>query len=287
MQLTPKSEYGKEGRPLYLQYLGGTYIGGAPYDDRQEPQVDVRAWVPAQRPYERPATPTYEWEWDDSLIQVSNATGLNRPNLQLRATKPSSKGAKPLRCKYTISTTYRGLTVTGSCYDDTATSRPYPGAPYYLSNIINVHKPDKLELAWSKPDGEKPGPSDSYVGIKQGFLLKSHLGVPMPGVMIQERFLTEPPSDFPIETSRTGYWLTKASGNNPDGKPAFGCFDPYWLRYRWTGDPSTWKPIEIVHEFWAGTMNRSTNGIKLATYKIVLRPGKPGQMGKVEHKRIS
>lgn len=281
----PYHDYNDLGMPFHMQYFGYDPTGDIPANTQPE-----RAIAAVTCPAQPPGT-VYAWSVASPFAMIYD-TRPTDPSITIAGMAPG--GPAKVACTFSLTYTFpNGATASISkAADDTATTvnKDVTNRTVMWVNVLNSHKPSSAGVAWQKADNvtasgiypppppiSQPPVNGSYAGDNYGFEVCSQLGVLMPGVCVQERFITDgtiplPPSNFRTDPDGLG-WCTHGTEDLNN----FGIFYPDWVRQTWPAlkpsDPA-WVAVSYIHQFWAATLSASsTAGILLGAFEMTMTPG--------------
>jgi hypothetical protein len=210
--------------------------------------------VVATADFDQPEGTTFTWTFPANLLYMVNAQQNGTTAAEsatFYARNGSAAGAILLRLTYC-------LTVNGVPHPFDDETRACKGEKY---PTFTAHKPagtvfySLLRIARPGPP-RNPGPYE--VWDRYLYRLKDHLSLYMPDTQVNERFTSQMPPGFQINTVDDGWWLTDHRGDqlsqtlgrfwDPDN--IFSGEHPNWRP--WPTLPLVWGPFN--QEYWAGSL---------------------------------
>ncbi|MFI5385593.1 MAG: hypothetical protein ACHQ50_05665 [Fimbriimonadales bacterium] len=276
--------------PNYIQYLGYTFNGTKPSVYLQAPQTGIVASG------SQPEGTTFEWTITGNATFFPNPPTPTEGAVQISATDQSGTGSIQVKCTFHFSNNDPNDPVSGQA-DDDSDATPPPGsqttAPDYYH--FTAHRPELTWFVRLVDQDTATGPDSWGHQVVDQLYLQDHLGQPMPGCWMQERFpdlqlelqVNNPNgSILDFDTNGVDTWWTTGSGG------AFGAEDQTshaWsiaqdglsltlpsrtdsrLNWQYADHPSNphWT---LVQELWGGTRNSQVSpeapGIHIDNYTL-------------------
>jgi hypothetical protein len=286
----PAHDDGNRLRSYHMQYFGFNPLDGIP-EDYQVPRALLQVNATPQ-----PDGTLYHWtissKGGGSAPFTVVAGGGIEPTGYVRGWVTGA-GSFTVECVYSIVYTNDHGTVALSHLDNT-TSTPWPLSEEMRTRQVNCHQPTTTEResarpyrpsnlvqqvngVWTVPNG------GTFAGMVDQIRLESQLGIRMPGVWVQERFISEPGIPLPppgasINSSTGPTWCTVGLEDSQN----LGTF--YWdFLYRHWVSGATWNTETYRHTYFAATRSVTSGGLNVGSWNIVFTPGPASQLGTVSH----
>jgi hypothetical protein len=295
----PTHDDANDQKPFHLQYFGFDPTRSTP-ESAQLPRSRLVANCLTQ-----PAGTRVLWSGAkqatdpklelDPALQLSSRQDVYSPLAYYTAVGPTAvdgrgrSAAKPIRCKFVLE--YKGMhgSDTLEAWDDTATTG-FPGdltRKKRMVNRVNVHMPVDTKLVKKSRDGTTLADiprGGSHAGDVYTVGVVSQLGMLMPGVHVQERYATPPPSWYPAHVgvdcwTTASYWPL-SSADEPNGTFALH------IERSWKPGED-WLTEEFRQDIVAGTRTvQSDAGVPVGSWLIRVKPGKPNGPGTTEYVKL-
>jgi hypothetical protein len=248
-----------EGNPWYIQFFRDE-VASQRTTDWQRPQ-NATAGVMRQ-----PPGTSITWTVPEPLYsRTLNTQGVTNPtSIDVEARGVS--GTKEVTTTFQLSFTgMHGHTASASGEDDTDSTPDETvttAEGIMMTSKLTPHHPITTQKKSSTPI---PPPLGKVGAGEQWFIyVMDQTGKEMPGVWVQERFITALPPNFLVNPDRSG-WAT-----NWDG-----FFGPDNLKYFWNAGVPPSTQISVTHEYWAATYRTIQNagGLRVGTWTLTISAG--------------